>query len=74
MEDQHSLVAWARNERQAILDEMEPYESGARVEQTRQGGFWLDSTPRAVKQLKSRAARLANGFALDMVKLGGSNA
>jgi predicted transcriptional regulator len=63
MGDEISLVAWARNERHAILRELEVYARGARIEQTRQGGIWADSTPQVIAQLKGRAAHLAKFIA-----------
>lgn len=58
MSDEHSLLAWAKSELQAINEDLKQYEHGLRTGESVNGGPWLDTTEKEVATLKGRARRL----------------
>lgn len=58
MEDEQSLLAWAKNERLAIIDDLEGYKHGLRTQESRDGGPWLDTTEQEVVRQTGRLRRL----------------
>ena len=58
MEDEHSLLAWAKNERLAILDDLEGFKNGLRTQESRDGGPWTDTTEHEVVRQTGRLRRI----------------
>ncbi len=58
-EDERSLLAWVKNERLAVLDDIDAFRAGRRVQECRPGGGdWTDITAKEFARLIKRLGRL----------------